>query len=165
MLLWWIPCSTDYSKEPTCYFGSGLPWFSGDAVGQSLDYHAGIRSNVVELPASEALQLSVLCRAYKKAASTCDRYFVIGWILAVTVSFFFSYKETLTALAVATCIVVWWGVLSKRSLRDRTQDHQFLCRSHVHVYTYFPGDGKTEACYYCVCGNVEKARDDDNPEG
>jgi hypothetical protein len=88
----------------------------------------------------------------------------MGWIVVVTLPFFLSLTQTLTALGIATWIVVWRGVFPIWSLRDRTQDAEFLCRGHVHVYTYFPGDDRTPACYYCVCRKVEKARDDGGSE-
>jgi hypothetical protein len=152
----------DYSKETTYHFeiGSGSRWVSGDAVGQSLDYHVGIRTNVLELPASEAQQLSALCRAYETAAGKCDVYFAMGWIVVVTIPFFLSFTQTLTALGISTWIVVWRDVFPTWSLRDRTQDAEFLYRNHVHVYTYFPGDDQTPACYL-LC--VRESRESTGP--
>lgn len=152
----------DYSKETEYYFdvGSGLSWFSGDAVGQSLDYHVGIRTNVVELPSEEAQRLSAACREYELATGKCYVYFAMGWVLVVVTSLFLTFEQILTALGVAVWVVIGWGILPRRTLRDRTQDAEFLGRRHVHVYTYFPGDDKIGACYYCVCGKTEKARDE-----
>lgn len=154
----------DYSQDAEYYFdvGSGLSWFSGDAVGQSLDYNVGIQTNVVELPSQEARRLNAACREYELATGKCRVLFVAGWILVVLASLFWTVEQLLIALGVALWVVVGWGVLPKRSLRDRTQDADFLCRSHIHVYTYFPGDGEIGACYYCVCGKTEQAREDDD---
>ncbi len=154
----------DYSKDAEYYFdvGTGLSWFSGDAVGQSLDYSVGIRTNVVELPSEQAQRLNAACREYELATGKCYVYFAASWILVVVTSLVLTFEQVLIALGVALWVVVGWGVLPKRSLRDRTQDAAFLCRSHIHVYTYFPGDGKIGACYYCVCGKTEQARDDND---
>jgi hypothetical protein len=136
-----------------------LPWFSGDAFGQWLDFNVGIRSNILELQTGDAQRLSTTCREYQAATTKCRLCFVMGWMAAVAIPFFWSFQQTLATLGVATWVVICWGVLPKWSLPDRTQDAEFLCRSHVHVYTYFPGDDKIDACYYCVCGKTEKARD------
>ncbi len=53
---------------------------------------------------------------------------------------------------------------ANRSLPDRTEDKEFLCRKHIHVYTYFPGDGQAEACYFCACGKTEEVHDGDQAE-
>jgi hypothetical protein len=156
----------DYSKETQYYFdvGSGLSWFSGDAVGQSLDYNIGIRTNVVELGTEEAQRLSAACREYELATGKCYVFFAMGWVLVVVISVFLTFQQILLALGVAVWIVIAWGILPKRTLRDRTQDAEFLCRHHIHVYTYFPGDDEIGACYHCVCGKTEQARDDSDKE-
>src|ERR1035441_8113032 len=123
----------DYSKETEYYFdvGSGLSWFSGDAVGRSLDYNVGIRTNVVELPAEEAQRLSAACREYELATGKCYVYFAMGWILVVVTSLFLTFQQILVALGAAVWIVIGWGILPKRTLRDRTQDAEFLSRRHI----------------------------------
>jgi len=152
----------DYSKETEYYFdvGSGLSWFSGDAVGQVLEYNVGIRTNVIELPSQEAQRLSATCREYELASGKCYLYFAMSWVLVVVISLFLTFQQILMALGVAVWIVIGWGILPKRTLGDRTEDAEFLCRRHIHVYTYFPGDSKIGACYYCVCGKTEQARGD-----
>ena len=99
------------------------------------------------------------CREYVTATRQYHGYFVLGWIGAVALPFFATFQQTEIVLGIAIWIVVVWGALPRWSMRDRTEDYEFLCPKHIHVYFYYPGDKKQQACYTCLCGKTEIARE------
>jgi hypothetical protein len=105
--------SQDYGGDDPYYFniGSGRSWFSMDDIGRQVDFALGVQENILEVPPSEARSLSAVCREFENAASKCDEYLVIGWLLVVAMCFFLEPRAILLLLGICTSIVVWWGVL------------------------------------------------------
>src|SRR6185312_2391434 len=139
--------------------GSGLPWFSRDELGRRLEFVLGARNNILEVPRNEAQRLPRLCKTYCEAAERTRFYFGLLWLAAVLMSFCVIARQNLIVLCIAIWVIVPWGILPRRSLGDLTEDFEFLCRKHKHVYAYWPGDNEKGPAYTCICGKVEPARD------
>jgi hypothetical protein len=156
-----IHAKQNYSENDLYYFNvdSGMSWYSGDKPGQQIEFGLGVRNNILEVERAAAQDLSQKCRDYLKATARCRALFALGWVGAVILPFFATLRQTATLLAIGVSVVVVWGNSHRWTMRDRTEDYEFLCPSHIHVYAYYPGDAKQAECYFCACGKIETIRD------
>ena len=145
-------------SEEASYFGlrSGQPYFSDQLVDQQLSFWSGVRENILELPESATDELREWSRHYNEARSNFDLCFIITWIVAAAVSLTGSLGADIALMVVAASIAAYIGSNPSVMIADRTEDETFLGRAHCHVYSYYPGDEKADAHYYCVCGAVHE---------
>ena len=139
---------------------SGQPYFSDQLFDQQLSFWSGVRENILELSENAVYELKEWCRRYREARVNFDLCFIGVWIVVVPVSIAGNVSTDIALMMVAASLAAFIGSRSGVSIGDKTKDEIFLRRWHCHVYSYYPGDQKVDAHYYCLCGAVHEAVDD-----
>ena len=139
---------------------SGQPYFSDQLFDQQLSSASGVRENILELPERAADELKEWCGRYHDAGIKFDLCFGATWIIVLIVSVAGTVAADIALIIAAATVAALVGSRPAVSIGDKTENLSFLSPTHLHVYSYYPGDDNTAAHYYCVCGVVRKAEDD-----
>ncbi len=141
-----------YTEDDSYYFDIDGGW-----------YHFRFRCGVsrmgtkfLKLKRERAYYVAEKYRDLLHARSLCQGYFALAWSIAIGLMFFVTFQQMGVMLAIAVWIVVLWGVLPKWSIRDRTENSEFMCREHIHLYSYYPSEEENNDRYKCVCGDEKK---------
>jgi len=98
--------------DKTTYFfriGSGTGYFSGDNLGQQLDFELGMRTNLMEIPPEAVRSIKDWCREYDKARNGFHAFVVLGSAVAIVIAATQSPSFSFALLCLATLALAYFG--------------------------------------------------------